>query len=131
MYAGADPSNYDEGAKHTLASYNSSSQSWSRVTISGGDFQNRSGGFGATTSDPLSGLSFFIGGDGDLLKVNLSNVNNPSWIDDTSQIGPGSDVTLDIDGAGLTYLAIGKAGILLLIGGASVIIWSVLVRNIG
>ena len=66
-----------------------------------------------------------------MLKVNLSNVNNPSWIDDTSQIGPGSDVTLDIDGAGVMYLPIGKAGILLLIGGASVIIWSVLVRNIG
>ena len=101
------------------------------MTLSGGDFQNRFGAFGATASDPLSGSSFFIGGDGDLLKVNLSNVNNQSWIDDTSQVGPDSDVMLDVHGAGLTYLAIGKAGILLLIGGASVIIWSFLVRNTG
>ena len=101
------------------------------MTLSGGDFQNRYGAFGATVSDPLSGSSFFIGGDGDLLKVNLSNVNNPSWIDDTSQSGPGSNVVLDIQGAGLTYLAIGKAGILLLIGGARVILWSFLVRNTG
>ena len=101
------------------------------MALSGGDFQDRLGADGATVSDPLSGSSFFIDGAGDMIKVDLSNVNNSSWIDDTSQIGPGSDVMLNINGAGLTYLAIGKAGILLLIGGASVIIWSFLIRNTG
>ena len=109
-------------AGHTLASYNSSTQQWKPVSLSGGDFQYGFRSFGASISDPLSGLSFFAGGDDvdGLLKVDLSDTSNPSWTNQSTQSHSAESALTPVVGAGLTYLPIGKAGILLLIGGAEV-----------
>ena len=92
------------------------------MSLSGGDFQYGFRSFGASASDPMSGLSFFVGGDnvGGLLKVDLSDTSNPSWTNQSIQLPSADSVLTPVVGASMTYLPIGKAGILLVIGGAEV-----------
>ncbi|KAL8802963.1 MAG: hypothetical protein Q9182_003451 [Xanthomendoza sp. 2 TL-2023] len=117
-YAQDDPS---EEETHTLVSYNSISRQWGSVSLSGGDFQSGPRAFGTGVSDSMSGLSFYLGGDhniGGLLKVELADTNNPSWSNITTRFRDTQDQIPQIWGGGMAYLAIGKAGILLVIGGS-------------
>ncbi|KAL8817397.1 MAG: hypothetical protein Q9223_003764 [Gallowayella weberi] len=118
-YAQDDPS---EEETHTLVSYNSTSQQWGSVSLSGGDFQSDPRSSGTGVSDPMSGLSFYLGGDhniGGLLKVELADTNNPSWSNITTAFRDTQDPIPQIWGGGMVFLAIGKAGILLVIGGST------------
>ena len=105
---------------NTLASYNTTTQSWSTVSLSGGDFQKDTRGDGTGVSDAVSGLSFFIGGDnsvGGLLKTDLSDPAHPSWTNLSAQLhSTGAEIPQTF-GAGMIYLPIGKYGVLLLMGG--------------
>ena len=110
-------------AVNTLASYNATTQSWSPVSLSGGNFQHDVRQAGTGVSDAVSGLSFFIGGYhnvGGLLKIDLSDPAHPSWTNQTAQLhSTGAMIPHTID-AGMIYLPIGKSGVLLLMGGENV-----------
>lgn len=117
VYAKDDPS---ASPDHTLVSYNVSARQWGSTSLSGGNFQNNPQTAGMGASDPVSGLSFFIGGwdgIGGLLKIDTSD---SSWANENTRIHSTEDVFPRIGGGGLVYLPIGKAGILLLIGGYNV-----------
>lgn len=110
-------------AVNELASFNATAQSWSPVSLSGGNFQKDARWYGTGVSDAVSGLSFFIGGlnsVGGLLKIDLSDPAHPSWTNQTAQLHPTGAKIPHMIGAGMIYLPIGKSGVLLLMGGQNV-----------
>ena len=110
-------------AVNTLASYNATAQSWSPVSLSGGNFQKDMRLFGTGVSDSVSGLSFFIGGTenvGGMLKIDLSNPAHPSWTNQSAQLHSTGAEIPQMLGAGMIYLPMGRSGVLLLMGGADV-----------
>ena len=110
-------------AVNTLESYNATAQSWSPLSLSGGNFQQNLRSYGTGVSDALSGLSFFIGGTarvGGLLKIDLSDSAHPSWTNQSAQLHSTGAEIPQMVGAGMIYLPIGKSGVLLLMGGADV-----------
>lgn len=111
----------DEGKYgHTLASYNTSTNSWKQVFISGGEFE-RAPEIGQGVSDPISGLSFFFGGSRShrgMLRLNASNPDDVTWTNQTAKFsGSEEDSIPEIAGGAFVYLPVGKAGALLLFGG--------------
>ena len=80
-------------------------------------------GEGTGVSDPVSGLSFFIGGGDNvrgLLKIDLSDPAHPSWTNQSAQLfSTGAEIPQMI-GASMIYLPKGRSGVLLLMGGVNV-----------
>ena len=121
IYGGGESSSSD--AVNTLASYNATAQSWSPLSLSGGNFQKNNRVHGTGVSDAVSGLSFFIGGtDGvtGLLKIDLSDPAHPLWTNQSAQLHSTGAEIRQMIGASMTYLPIGRSGVLLLMGGANV-----------
>lgn len=108
----------------TMALYNASSQQWGSVSISGEDIkQEQDYHFDLGVSDPVSGFSFYIStyyGFQQLLKTDLSNANNLSWIVESARGRSTQFVIPRISGGRMVYLPLEKAGILLFIGGLDV-----------
>lgn len=118
IYGGGD---VDENPMHDLASYNITTNSWKQVSISGGDFEIGRRVLGQGVSDPISGLSFFTGGSnnvGGMLRLDASNPDDVTWTNQTKFSGSKGESVPEVLSGGLVYLPVGKAGILLLLGGS-------------
>ena len=120
IYGGGDSSG---GSENTLASYNVTTSTWNPVAVSGGEFENDSRSFGQSVSIPASGLAFFVGGtDGvqGMLRFDESDSSRISWTNQTLSNGSRGISIPDSVAGGMVYLPVGKAGILLLLGGSNV-----------
>ena len=119
LFGGKEP---DSVTQHTLASYTSSTGQWLPVSPLGGDFNGDARLWGSSTSDPLSGASFFTGGANNvqgMLEFDASNPNNITWKNYTDGHGLNGPSPGVIAG-GMVFLPFGQAGVLLLLGGANV-----------
>lgn len=119
LFGGNEP---DSVTQHTLASYNSSTGRWTSVSPLGGSFNGDARLWGSSTSDPLSGSSFFTGGANNvqgMLEFNASDPNNITWTNYTEGHGLNGR-SPDVIAGGMVFLPFGQAGVLLLLGGANV-----------
>ena len=109
--------------RHTFPSYNTSTNSWKQVFISGGEFDMIASG-GQGVSDPISGLSFYFGRSsvlGGMLRLNVSNPDDVTWTTQTTEFSGSEDNSVPQYSEGVfVYLPVGKAGALLLFGGRGV-----------
>lgn len=119
LFGGNEP---DSVTQHTLASYNSSTSRWTSVSPLGGSFNGDARLWGSSTSDSMSGTSFFTGGANNvqgMLEFDASNPNNITWKNYTEGHGLNGPSPGVIAG-GMVFLPFGQAGVLLLLGGANV-----------
>ena len=123
--SGVDPG---EPTAHTLASYNASTEKWGSVSPSGGDFNSDARLLGQATSDPMTGTSYFTGGANNVqgvLEFDASDYDHIIWTNHTRSTGLSGTSPAVIAG-GMVFLPFGKAGILLLLGGANVSVHGIL-----
>ena len=119
LFGGDDP---PQATRHTVASYNMSSNAWNSVTPSGGDFNGDARLYGQTASDPVTGMSYFTGGADNvqgMLEFNASDPGHVTWTNITQNTGIRDTSPMAIAG-GMVFLPFGQAGVLLLLGGANV-----------
>ena len=102
---------------NTLDSFNTTSQTWANITITGGNF-NTIGGWlssAATSSTSGLGLGFTIGGADSrtppgMVVLDASNPNDLSWTNKTEGAPP-------LCGAEMQYARYGNKGVLIAFGG--------------
>lgn len=119
VYAGSSV----QEAVDVLAAYNTTSGTWSNVSVSGGNFNygNRTGG--AAVSVPESGMSFFLGGAQDLtglVRLNASDAADLTWTNETLGKGSYGTAVPDLSGHNMVYVPAGKEGVLIAFGGSNV-----------
>ena len=125
LFGGVDPG---EPTAHTLASYNASTEKWGSVSPSGGSFNSDARLLGQATSDPMTGTSYFTGGANNVqgvLEFDASDYDHISWTNHTRSTGL-SGTSPGVIAGGMVFLPFGKAGILLLLGGANVCVHGIL-----
>ena len=108
--------------RHTIASYNMSSNAWTSVKPSGGDFNGDARLLGQMASDAVTGMSYFTGGANNvqgMLEFNASDPGHVTWANITQGTGIHGTDPIVIAG-GMVFLPFGEAGVLLLLGGANV-----------
>ncbi|KAL8785291.1 MAG: hypothetical protein Q9195_008710 [Heterodermia aff. obscurata] len=114
-----DPS---QETRSIIASYNMTSNAWSSVKPSGGEFNGDPRLWGQTASDPVTGMSYFTGGANNIqgmLEFNASDSDHVTWANITQGAGLHGTVPIIVEG-GMVFLPFGEAGVLLLLGGALV-----------
>ena len=108
LFGGKEP---DSITEHTLASYNSTTHQWSPISPSGGNFIGDARLWGSSTSDPMSGLSYFTGGANNvrgMLEFNASDPSHVTWKNHTE--GQLDGPSPDIIAGGMVFLPFGLLG---------------------
>ena len=120
LFGGVNPG---KSTAHTLASYNASTERWGSVSPSGGNFNSDARLWGQATSDPMTGKAYFTGGANNVqgvLEFDASDYDHINWTNHTRSTGPG------VIAGGMVFLPFGKAGTLLVLGGANVSVHGIL-----
>ena len=124
IYGSGSSDDPPQATRHTIASYNMSSNAWNAVKPSGGDFNGDARFLGQTASDPVTGMSYFTGGADNvqgMLEFNASDPGHVTWANITQGTGiHGTDPM--VMGGEMVFLPFGEAGVLLLLGDANVIV---------
>ena len=124
IYGSGGSDDLPQATRHTIASYNMSSNAWNSVKPSGGDLNGDARLFGQTASDPVTGMSYFTGGTNNvegMLEFNASDPGHVTWANITQGTGIHGTDPIVIAG-GMVFLPFGEAGVLLLLGDASVLV---------
>lgn len=105
---------------NTLAAFNTTTENWSFVEVSGNNVQLVDRSSEMSASIESSGLAFSFGSTGKpgLLKFNNLVPQSLTWSNETSRLG-GIQVPL-VSEAEMVYVPMGKEGVLLIIGGMDV-----------
>ena len=107
----------------TLSSLDLSNPRWTSVPLIGNGLSFQPEFQPLCLTDPVSGLGYYLEDNNkysNLLRLNLSDPEKPSSTNESVRISPGDDKVPSISGAAMQYLPVGKAGILILIGGWNV-----------
>ena len=101
-----------------LPSYNATSQSWTNVSVQGGDFAGLTRNFASSATASTGGQSLgFLTGGADavtptgMVSFDASNVSSPQWRNES--YAPGMVSTA------MSYVRFGKQGVLVAVGGAT------------
>jgi hypothetical protein len=107
-------------ATDTIIGYNTVTNKWSNLTVSGGAFNIAGRGAGFTTTNPNTGMGFYLGtgSPGDqgswdingLLVFNGTDPNDLKWTNETANAPI-------IDAGSMAYIPISKEGVLIAYGG--------------
>ncbi|KAH8880606.1 hypothetical protein GQ53DRAFT_833202 [Thozetella sp. PMI_491] len=110
-------------ATDKVSAYDTKSNSWKDVTVSGGKFN-----FGHRTSAqyvsvPDSGLGFIYGGVspymGGMIRFDASDPDNLSWTNETLGSGAHGKEMPNLESGALVYIPAGKEGMLVSFGGSN------------
>lgn len=108
---------------NTLSAYNTTTNQWKEVNVTGGNFN-----FGNRTSSqyvsvPESGLGFIYGGTdymGGMIRLNASDSDNLSWTNETLGNGSHGIEVPNLESGAMVYIPAGDEGMLITFGGGNV-----------
>lgn len=110
----------------TIWSYNASTEMWNPRNVSGGSFNYGDRSRAWYASDPASGTSYLFGNGFDdqtvpgMIKFDSSNPQALSWINETTGDGQHGDSLLSVAEGAMSFVRLGKKGVLVGIGGYDV-----------